>query len=75
MVTCSRCGKTSSLAEFAHVGQASEVGPVSLRRCPACGGPVAVVELELEAVGPPSPGPWGTNDVWGKRFTFENGEV
>lgn len=75
MVTCSRCGRSGSLAEFAYVGQAVEVGPVSLRRCPSCGEPVVVDELELEAEGPPPPGPWGTGDVWGRRFTFENGEV
>ncbi|MDI6874069.1 hypothetical protein [Candidatus Solincola sp.] len=75
MVTCSRCGRSGSLAEFAYVGQAVEVGPVSLRRCPACGELLVVDELELERDGSSSPGPWGLSDIWGRKFTCKNGEV
>ncbi|MBC7253281.1 MAG: hypothetical protein H5T72_04845 [Actinobacteria bacterium] len=75
MVTCYRCGKSGTLAEFTYVGRAVEVGPVTLRSCPACGELLVVDELELEPDGPPSPAPWGTGELWGRKFTFENGEV
>ncbi len=75
MVTCPSCGRSGSLADFAYLGQATEAGPFSLRRCPGCGEQVVVDELELEGEGPSSSGPWGLSDVWGRRFTLNNGEV
>ncbi len=68
MPECSKCSYKGLRNEFRYVGQAQEVGVLSVRRCPQCDNLVICDEMEEDRAVEGN-NPWGISRLRGRVFS------